>query len=233
MQYTVVHSTWLSQKPARWAFVISASVALIIALFSWIYWQDLGLASQWMPATQNSVWNQHLFWQAWTALFAHADFKHLLSNMFLFFIFGSFLNGYFGLWMFPFMAFVFGGITNLLVLRGMQPETQLLGASGVVFWMGGAWLSLYFLLDEKRSYYQRGLRALGVAILLFFPAEAFDPHISYSSHFWGFILGLVFGISFYYYHRAKFRSHVVSELVTEVFEESHYLDTPQTDPRPL
>lgn len=215
MQYTVVRRTWLSQKPAPWAFVISAAVAVVIAVFSWIYWLDAGSASQWMPASQNVVWVQHQVWRAWTALLAHADVKHLLSNLFLFFIFGACLNGYFGLVMFPVMAFVFGGLTNLLVLRGMPPEVHLLGASGIVFWMGGAWLALYFLLDEKRSHYQRTLRSLGVALLLFFPAEAFDPQVSYRSHLYGFLFGLLFGIAFYLLHRKKFEDHLEIETVIE------------------
>jgi rhomboid protease GluP len=217
-QYTRVLNTWLSRRPGPWAPVISAAATLSLAVLSIIYWKDIGSALSWMPATREAVFEQHAIWRAWSALFAHADGKHLLSNSFLFFILGSFLTGYFGSFMFPFLAFIMGGVVNLIVLPGMSPTTQLLGASGVVFWMGGAWLSLYILLDQKRSLYQRGLRAAGVALLLFFPAEAFDPHISYGSHFWGFALGLLSGATFYLYHRKKFLAAIDYELIVEAPE---------------
>jgi rhomboid protease GluP len=215
LQYTRVLSTWLSRKPDRWAPVVAAASTFVLALLSFVYWQNIGSALTWMPATREAVFQDHAVWRAWSAIFAHADGKHLLSNSFLFFILGSFLTGYFGVFMFPFLAILMGGLTNLIVLPGMPATTQLMGASGVVFWMGGAWLSLYFLLDEKRSIYQRSLRATGVSLVLFFPAEAFDPQVSYGAHFWGFVLGVLSGVLYYFYHRKKLQAAVVREIVVE------------------
>lgn len=212
---SIVKETWLSQKPNSWAFVAGAFSTLLLVLGSIIYIRNWGGAFEWMPATAAALFSPYSFWRAWTALLAHADEKHLLSNSFLFFILGSFLTGYFGYWIFPVMAFVFGGLINFIVVSYSDPQITLVGASGMVFWMGGLWLTLYFLLDIKHSLYQRSLRALGVGLMLFFPAQAFDPHISYSSHFVGFALGIFCAAVYYFLNKKKFDSAVVRELIVE------------------
>lgn len=168
-----------------------------------------------MTASHAQVISNHEWWRAWTTLFVHENLRHLLSNAFLFFIVGTFLAGYFGVFVFPVAAFLTGGVTNWLVLRGMPDEVRLIGASGIVFWMGGCWLTLYFFLDRRKTLGQRALRAFGVALGLFMPAEAFDPSISYETHLVGFVGGVAFALIFYVLQRGKFRAAEVVEVELE------------------
>lgn len=168
-----------------------------------------------MSASRTLVFHDKEIWRAWSTLFVHGDGKHLLANTFLFFILGFFLNGYFGFLLFPIVAFFIGGVTNLIVLAGMPSETHLVGASGIVFWMGGAWLVLYTLLESRKSLFQRTLRALGVGALMFMPAEAFDPHVSYQAHLVGFILGVVCGLIFYQMRRSEFLAAEIREMIVD------------------
>jgi rhomboid protease GluP len=78
--------------------------------------------------------------------------------------------------------------------------------SGVDFWLGGAWLVLYFLLERRKNFYQRSIRAIGVGLLLFFPAEAFDPSISYRTHLLGFGFGMLWGVGVFLLRHKEFRS---------------------------
>lgn len=213
--YTVIRENWLTRKIDATAAAHAALITLAVVLGSLMFWGGHWHADQWMAANGTKVFVEHQWWRAWTTLFVHADLRHLLSNAFLFFIVGVFLSGYFGTLVFPFAAFLFGGLVNLVVLKGMPPETELVGASGVVFWMGGFWLVLYFLLDRRRSIFQRALRAGGVALGLFMPAEAFDPSISYSSHLYGFISGAGFGLLYYFGRRREFLAAEVSETIVE------------------
>ena len=112
-------------------------------------------------------------------------------------------------------AFAFGGLTNWIVLSGYPPTVSLIGVSGVVYWMGGVWLSLYFALDKRRTRIQRTLRIVGVALGVFMPATAFDPSISYSAHLVGFILGLLYGVFFYFRHKDTFNRALVIETVVD------------------
>ncbi|WII73142.1 rhomboid family intramembrane serine protease [Bdellovibrio sp. 22V] len=209
--WKVVRATWLTQRPHRFAWFVAAWSVFLILLASTFYWNNYLGAAEWMPASFQAVFKQGQYWRLWTTLFAHADLGHLLSNSLLFFIFGYFLNGYFGVLVFPLAALVFGGITNALVLSTYPPTVKLIGVSGVVYWMGGMWLVLYLLLDKQRTWVQRILRSVGVALGVFMPSTAFDPQISYQAHFVGFLLGIVCGFLYYFLRRKTFAAAVVTE----------------------
>jgi rhomboid protease GluP len=81
--------------------------------------------------------------------------------------------------------------------------------------LGGAWLALYFLLDIKRTRFQRALRAGGVALGVYMPATAFDPAVSYGAHLIGFILGLGFGVAYFAWKKDSFEKAVTYEYVVE------------------
>ncbi|WP_413612639.1 rhomboid family intramembrane serine protease [Bdellovibrio sp. HCB-110] len=213
--WTVIRATWLTKKPhGRGWFAAAWSVLALIA-GSVLYWQDVAKASQWMPASRDFVFSQGEYWRLWTTLFAHADLGHLISNSLLFFIFGYFLAGYFGLVVFPITAFVLGGLTNAFVLLSYNPQVNLIGVSGVVYWMGGMWLVLYLLLDQQRTVLQRSLRSVGVALAVFMPSTAFDPQVSYRAHLIGFFIGVVSAVIYYWIKRPVFKAAIVSEVIVE------------------
>ncbi len=213
--YTVIRKTWLSKKLDPLGVIYASLATLLLVLGSFDYLKNFSGAESWMPASRFSVFVEHNVWRAWTTLFAHADIKHLLSNSFLFFILGTFISGHFGRWVFPATAFLMGGLTNLIVLQNMKPSTQLIGASGIVFWMGGFWLTLYVLLDTRRTRVQRAFRSIGVGLLLFMPSETFNPSVSYQAHFVGFILGIIFGLGYFQKNKREFKSAEISETIHE------------------
>lgn len=217
IEYTVIRKTWLSQRLPLWAPLLAALSTLALALGG--IWYSHGSA-YWMSASPNQVFNQGQAWRLFTTLFAHGDEKHLLSNSFYLFILATFLSGYYGVFTFPIAAFVGGALTNLITLWFMRNDSILIGASSMVFWMGGAWLTLYLLLDRRRTLFQRWLRATGVGLVLFFPTEAFDPTISYRAHFVGFVLGILWGLVVFYSRKKQFRASEVIEVVVEKDNES-------------
>ena len=199
-------TTWLSARPRVEAALVASFMTFCLVLASLMYWSDFFGARAWMAASGESVFNGHRYYQLWTSLFAHADAGHLASNSFLFFILSYFLYGYFGAWVSPVAAFVVSGMTNWFVLQGYDPDTTLVGASGVVYWMGGAWVVFYFAINRQKSLASRLIRALGVTLLIFMPAEAFKPSVSYAAHFYGFLAGAVFASAYFRLHRKSFRS---------------------------
>ncbi|MBX3039633.1 MAG: rhomboid family intramembrane serine protease [Bdellovibrionaceae bacterium] len=198
--------TWLMGKPRRRGFVIACLSTMILLLGTlWIWSLPAGMAET-FSANRVAIFHDREWWRLWTALFAHSDLGHILSNAGLFFVFGLLLSGYFGLFLFPTMALAFGGLTNLLVVGTSSPEMHLIGMSGVVYWMGGVWLTLYFLLSRHLSLTQRTLRSFGVALMIFMPGEAFNPSISYKAHAVGFCLGVIFAFFYFMVHRSSFRA---------------------------
>ena len=205
----VISENWLTRSPHKKAEIIALFSSLIVIIVSLLNWNNIFNLGTLMPANFDHVFTQHEYWRAWTTLLVHADPHHLLGNLFLFTILGYFLMGYFGIFMFPIFAFLFGGITNFFVLYNMPKSIFLVGLSGVVYWIGGAWLSLYFLVENRKTFFQKTLRTLGVALLIFMPSEAFDPSISYQTHLVGFIFGFFFGIIYYLF---KFKTIKAAEV---------------------
>lgn len=219
MIYSVVRETWLTRKPSINGFIAAAVGVLLLAIASVIYWTNFRGFAPYMPAVQDEIFVHGQWWRVFTAMFAHADPGHLLSNLLLFFVLGAFLGGFFGAVRMSVNAFLWGGLTNFLTVLSMEPDARLVGASGVVFWYGGAWLVLYLLLDTKRLFYQRALRAIGVGLVLFMPSEAFDRSISYRAHLIGFGLGLLWGLLHYWRYHRRYKAAEVIETIVETEED--------------
>lgn len=213
--YEVVRQTWLTLKPAADSGFVATLSSALLALGSLVYLYDLGSLKNWMAASPEAVFGRQEYWRLWTTLFAHADLGHFVSNAFLFFILGFLLYGYFGSRLFPLAAFLWGGLINLLVLTTYPIDTRLIGASGVVYWLGGVWLVLYFFLSRQKNLSQRWLRTLGVSLMIFMPAETFAPNVSYRTHFVGFALGLMVGGWHFWRNRDRFRQAEVREVIHE------------------
>ena len=207
-----VRAHWLTQKPNANAYAVAAISLILLLVANFLFWRnDFNLAGL-MTAIPQNVFEGHQYWRLWTALFAHADIGHLLSNSLLFSVFTYFLFGYFGSFVFPFMALLFGGLIHYLVLKTMPPTSELLGVSGVVYWLGAVWLTLYFLLETRERISKRLIKTLGIAAILFIP-ETYHQDVSYLSHFVGFIFGIVFAVFYYLSRRAQFKKAEVVELV--------------------
>jgi rhomboid protease GluP len=199
--------TWIHQPIGNHSFWISFLVFYIVAFASYLGWQANLLKDY--QASPQLVFVDQQYWRAWTTLFLHGDMKHLLSNGFFLFILGSFLHSLIGLYVFPLLVFLVGGLVNLVVLQQMPSGVGLIGASGVVYLMGGLWLGLYFLVERTKSWSQRSVRFFGLSLALFMPTEAFDPQVSYAAHYWGFIFGLGCAVVYYFLNYKKIKSFEV------------------------
>jgi rhomboid protease GluP len=201
--------TILHRPPRSDSNLIALTVASLIVLVSLSGW-NWEFVGELLPVSRSLVFEQHQWWRPWTACFAHADLGHLLSNLFLFVIFARFLGGHFGYWLFPFWILFLGGLANLIVLPSYDPETRVLGASGMVNVIGGVWLSLYFFISRQYRLMGRILRTIGVGLLLFAPQE-FRPQVAERVHIAGLIWGLGFGTIWFQIFKNEIRSFEVWE----------------------
>lgn len=207
-----VRGNWLTLKPHPQAWTVAAVSLFALLIANFLFWRnDFNLEDLMMAVPQN-VFEKHEYWRLWTALFAHADIAHLLSNSMLFSIFAYSLFGHFGSFVFPGAALFFGGLINYIVLKDMLPTAQLLGISGVVYWMGAVWLTLYFLLETREQASKRLVKTVGISLLLFIP-ETYHRDVSYLSHFTGFVFGIIFALIYYRWRRDSFKKAEVAELI--------------------
>jgi membrane associated rhomboid family serine protease len=121
-------------------------------------------------------------WQMLTAAFLHGSWLHLLFNMFTLYIFGQVLEPMLGRARFLALYFVaaFGG--SVAVLLFGDPFTPVVGASGAIYGLMGA----YFVL--LRSVGERAGQLTGlIAINLIF--SFLSPGISWQAHIGGLAIG--------------------------------------------
>jgi rhomboid protease GluP len=211
----VLRETWLTRRPRAGADLVVMLSFVVLGLGSVLYWMNPHGLGDLMPGNPDQVFTKHEYWRLWTALLAHADTRHLFSNGLFFFIFGYLLNGYYGLWIFPIGALMAGALVNAIALATYRPEVLLLGSSGAVCWMGAVWLTLYFFIHRLRSPWRRGLLVSGISLMLFAPAEAFDPSVSYRAHLIGFGLGVLMGLLIFMFGKARFRAAEYYETVVD------------------
>ncbi len=177
---------------------------MVLTLVSLVYWDDIPGLSALLPATREQVFARHEYWRLFTTMAVHADFKHLGSNLVLFGILSFILNAYFGLLVFPGLTLVLGAATNALSLLTYSNDVTLIGASGAVYVMAGFWLAMYFGIERSQSVANRIVRCVGFTLVLLIP-EAFEPVVSYRTHAFGFGLGLLGALPYFWSNRARFR----------------------------
>ncbi len=167
---------------------------LACVLLSEFYWRQDSF-SKLLSATGTQVFEAHQYWRIFTAVFIHADVKHLISNMYMLSILGYFVSGYFGFWVFPVGTTLLAGFVNLISLYTYAPNVNLLGASGLVYLLAGFWFAMYVIIERHRPLSARLLRVIGVALAVLFPTT-FEPDVSYRTHFIGFIIGVLFALPY-------------------------------------
>ena len=197
--------TLITGKPSADAFIITTVVALFSILMTLLYWSGQQWLADLLPAIQEPVFKQGQLWRIFTATFVHADIEHLLSNIYMLWIFGFFVFGYFGFSVFPVVSFFLAGVVNALAILTYAPETHLLGASGLVDILGGFWLTLYPLVQRQYSVGSRLLRVSGIALVIFLPST-FVPTTSYRTHAIGFAVGVLMGLWYFRKHKDRIRA---------------------------
>jgi rhomboid protease GluP len=192
----VVTETLLSRKPHRGSLGVAAAGVLLLLAGSLVYWTDAAGLARYLPASRDAIFDRSEYWRLLTSILAHADLEHFAANALVFGLLSFLLYGYYGALVFPVLSIAAGALTGALSLATYAPATRLVGASGVVYWMGGFWLTLYLLVERRLDLGKRTFRAMGFSILVFLPT-VFEPEVSYRTHAIGFGLGVAFGLAYF------------------------------------
>jgi membrane associated rhomboid family serine protease len=137
------------------------------------------------------------YWRLLTALFLHYDAVHLLFNLFALYVLGPPLERSIGAIRFCACYLLSGigssaGVVTLWRI-GVVNSLQLVGASGCVMGIVGAWAG--FLLRHRHAPLAK--RRLGNILMIVAIQTAFDlstPQVSMSAHLCGLITGLFLGL---------------------------------------
>jgi rhomboid protease GluP len=164
----IIVENWITRKLPEQGNKTTLFLVTLLVVGSALFLNDIYHAGALMPASYETVVNKHQYYRLWTALFAHGDLEHIMSNLFLFIPFAYLLAHYFSLWLFPLIGFLLGGVINFIVVHYLGGNITIIGVSGVVYWMGAAWMSLSFFIDRRESMLARFLKLSGVSLILFF-----------------------------------------------------------------
>jgi rhomboid protease GluP len=206
-----VRETLLSRKPREWSLEISALFLSMILGVSLLAWRNGAALLPTLAATSEGVLKKGEYWRLFTAVAVHEDVMHVLSNVILLTFFTYLLFGYFGFWVFPVLSLAMAGLTNYISLLTYPSEVSLIGASGLVYWMAGFWLSMYLLVERSVGPGKRVLRAVCLALLVLAPST-FQANVSYRTHAIGLGLGAVSAIVYFQRNRKSIRAAEVVEL---------------------
>ncbi len=138
------------------------------------------------------------YWRLFTALFLHGGFVHLLFNLFALYVLGPPLERSIGGIRFA-ACYLISGLTSsagvvALSVAGLVHVGQLVGASGCIMGIVGAWAG--FLLRHRHA--PRAKQRLANVLMIVAIQTAFDlstPQVSMAAHLCGlgagFFLGLI------------------------------------------
>ena len=205
-----VRETLLSRKPREWSLEVSALFLSAILGTSLLAWRNGAALLPALAATSDGVLKRREYWRLLTAVAVHTDVMHVLSNVILLTFFTYLLFGYFGSWVFPILSLAMAGLTNYVSLRTYSTEVSLLGASGLVYWMAGFWLSMYLLVERSVRAGKRVLRVVCLALLVLLPST-FQANVSYRTHAIGLGLGVVSALVYFQINRDSIRTAEVLE----------------------
>lgn len=197
--------TFLSRRATGTSLIVALLTLLVCAVVSDRYWQYDDFISNYFVATRRQVFNEGEIWRLLTTIFVHGDLEHLLSNSYMLGILVYFVHCHFGFKVYPFLALLGASLTNAFSLLTYAPDIRLVGASGLVYFLGGFWLAMYIAIERQRRITSRLVRALGVGLLIFFPATI-EQNVSTRTHVIGMALGVLFALIYFGRHRAYIRS---------------------------
>ncbi|PWT79904.1 MAG: hypothetical protein C5B58_12625 [Acidobacteria bacterium] len=136
------------------------------------------------------------YWRLFTALFLHGGLTHLLFNVFALYVLGPPLERSIGTMRFT-ACYLISGLASsagvvVLTVIGLVRVAQLVGASGCIMGIVGAWAG--FLLRHRHAPHAK--QRLANVVMIVVIQIAFDlstPQVSMAAHLCGLIAGFFLG----------------------------------------
>jgi membrane associated rhomboid family serine protease len=160
-------------------------------------WNDPEVLHQIGALEPYAVVVQGQYWRLFTALFLHGGFAHLLFNVFALYVLGPPLERSIGAVRFA-LCYLVSGLGSsagvvLLTVIGLVQVSQLVGASGCIMGIVGAWAG--FLLRHRHAPHAK--QRLANIFMIIVIQTAFDlstPQVSMAAHLCGLIAGFFLGL---------------------------------------
>ena len=188
--------TQLRSAPAVLVLIL-ANVLVFLFEISVGDWNDPEILHRIGALEPYAVVVQGEYWRLFTALFLHGGFLHLGFNLFALYVLGPPLERSIGTMRFL-ACYVLSGLASsagvvALTILGLVQVSQVIGASGCIMGIVGAWAG--FLLRHRHAPLAKQ-RLANVALIVAIQI-AFDlstPQVSMAAHMWGVVAGFFLGL---------------------------------------
>jgi membrane associated rhomboid family serine protease len=195
----VDHETMRSQLRNAPAVLVLILLNAMVFLFeiSVGNWNDPEVLHRLGALEPYTVLVQHEYWRFFTALFLHGGLLHLGFNAFALYVLGPPLERSIGTMRFV-LCYLISGLASGagvmgLTLIGLVRPAQLVGASGCIMGIVGAWGG--FLMRHRHAPHAK--QRLANVVMIVVIQIAFDlstPQVSMSAHLCGLVAGFFLGL---------------------------------------
>ena len=192
-------STWLSQLRSAPAVFVLILVNVLVFLFEiWAGdWNDPDVLHRIGALEPYAVVAQGEYWRLFTALFLHGGLLHLGFNLFALYVLGPPLERSIGTIRFLACYLISGLASSAGVVAlneiGLIRIDQLIGASGCVLGVVGAWAG--FLLRHRHApFAKQQLANIGLIVVIQIAFDLSTPEVSMPAHMCGLVAGFLLGL---------------------------------------
>ncbi len=198
-RHDMAYSTRQTQRRSALAVLVLILVNVLAFLYE-IYaggWNDPKVLHRIGAVEADAVVAHGDYWRLFTALFLHGGFLHLAFNLFALYILGPPLERSIGTIRFLACYLISGvassaGVVALTEIGLVQPG-QLIGASGCIMGVVGAWAG--FLLRHRHApFAKQRLANIGLIVAIQIAFDLSTPQVSTAAHLCGLVAGFFLGL---------------------------------------
>jgi len=137
------------------------------------------------------------YWRLFTALFLHGGFLHLGFNLFALYVLGPPLERSIGTIRFL-ACYLISGLASgagivALNQMGLVPDAQVIGASGCILGVVGAWTG-FLLRHHHVPHARQQLANIGLIVVIQIAFDLSTPEVSMPAHMFGLFAGFFLGL---------------------------------------
>ena len=192
---TSTRRSQLRSAPAVLVLILANALAFLYEIYAG-GWNDPDVLHRIGAVESDAVVAQAEYWRLFTALFLHAGFLHLAFNLFALYILGPPLERSIGTIRFLVCYLISGlassaGVVTLTEV-GLVQVGQLIGASGCILGVVGAWAGL-LLRHRHAPFAKQRLANIGLIVAIQIAFDLSTPQISMAAHMCGLVAGFLLG----------------------------------------
>jgi len=186
----------LRSAPAVFVLIVVNVLAFLFEVYAG-GWNDPDVLHRVGAVELDAIVAQAEYWRLFTALFLHGGFLHLAFNLFALYVLGPPLERSIGTIRFL-ACYLISGVASsagvvALMDAGVIQTAQLVGASGCILGVVGAWAGL-LLRHRHAPFAKQRLANIGLIVAVQIAFDLSTPQVSTSAHMCGLVAGFFLGL---------------------------------------